>query len=129
MPEIKTVSANSQIGVMATSEGVALYPSMMPPPKPPPPGPGTHLHNLFGELGLNGWSGCPCAARARQMDAWGVEGCQEHRAEIIGWMKEAREHLTWMEMLKAATKLAFKVNPLSPLDSLLDEAIRRSAGH
>jgi hypothetical protein len=100
----------------------------------PPPlnyGPGTELKKLLADLGLNEQGGCGCAVRANQMDNWGVDGCREHREEILGWLREQQEKVGWATKLKAGalavkTGLAFSLNPFDPAPGLLDEAIRRA---
>lgn len=95
------------------------------------PAPGTHLHLLISELGGKPTSGCGCTAYAQQMDSWGVEKCREQRAEIVEHLRKAYKGTSYAELTKAIAKsvtsgLAFKLNPLDPLGSLVDEAIRRA---
>jgi hypothetical protein len=65
------------------------------------------------------------------MDAWGVAGCLTNRDQIIQWMRDGQSRWGWRDKLAAAAKavqigLAFKLNPLDPFPSLIDEAIRRA---
>lgn len=86
-------------------------------------GPGTELKKMLAEVGITGWQGCQCEARAKQMDLWGVDGCKEHYAEIIAWLHEASSHVSWGD----AFKMLKIVNWLNPYGSLVDEAIKRAA--
>jgi len=66
------------------------------------------------------------------MDAWGVEGCREHREEIVAWLRESYAATTWTERLAAGgiaiiDGLAFQLDLSDPFGSLVDEAIRRAA--
>jgi hypothetical protein len=78
--------------------------------------------------------GCgSCHKMARQMNAWGVEGCrkQEHFDYLVGHFRTHIKDYSWMERLKAAamavaTGLAFKLDWLNPIPSLISEAIRRA---
>ncbi len=94
-------------------------------------GPGTELKKILESLGIEPGPTCDCRARADQMDAWGVSGCRANRDTIIGWMREGQGRWGWKDKLSAAAKavqigLAFKLNPLDPFPSLVDEAIRRA---
>lgn len=46
----------------------------------PDHGPGTELEKIFGR---DKPEGCDCERWICQMDLWGVEGCHEHRDEIV----------------------------------------------
>ena len=96
-------------------------------------GPGTELKAILETLGIEAGPTCDCRARANQMDLWGVDGCREHREQILAWMREGQARWGWKEKLAAAAKavqsgLAFKLNPLDPFPSLVDEAIRSGRG-
>jgi hypothetical protein len=100
---------------------------------PPTGGPGAELKTLLAEMGVTEQSGCGCGSRALQMDAWGVEGCKARRAEIVAWLAEQQKARGWGATLAAGLKaitsgLAFSLDPLDPLGSLVDEAIRRAEG-
>ena len=64
------------------------------------------------------------------MDGWGVAGCRERRAEIVEWLKSQERKASWGTRLFAAfrtvTSGMWWLNPLDPLGSLTDEAIRRA---
>lgn len=105
-------------------------PAKRPAPAAPDHGPGTELVAMLASVGIEPDS-CKCKARARAMNAWGVEGCNRKRAEIVAWLTAEREARGWREKLKAAgwavlTGLVVRVNPLDQLGSLVDEAIRRA---
>lgn len=64
-----------------------------PPPAPPPPpptrgGPGTELKRLLSMVGIKAAPNCSCNARARIMDDQGVDWCEAHLEEIVGWLRE-----------------------------------------
>jgi len=91
--------------------------------------PGTALAGLLKELGLKPVKSCNCDQRAAQMDAWGVAGCIEHRAEIVAWLNEQAAQATWGTALTVgmgAYLAGIAINPLSPGDALVDEALRRA---
>lgn len=99
--------------------------------QPQPPtceGPGTELKALLASLGLTPASGCDCNARAAQMNAWGVDGCREHRDEIIAWLQEQKDKAGWLVAAQVGLKVFsepwFKMS--DPLGSMVDEAIRRA---
>ena len=64
----------------------------IPPGHEPPPshGPGTELKKLLGRIGIKASPTCTCNARAREMDAWGVEeSAKPERVEqAVGWLRE-----------------------------------------
>ncbi len=103
-----------------------------PPSRPPlTGGPGTELKALLTSLGLDSAGGCGCADRAKKMDVWGVADCEEHREEILAWLRREQAKRGWLEKTKAialavTTGLAFVLDPLDPAPGLLDEALRRA---
>jgi len=60
------------------------------------------------------------------MDAWGPAGCVGNRELIISWLHEAYETASLEETIRAGWRGAWKLNPLDPFGSLLDEAMRRA---
>jgi len=56
-------------------------------------GPGTELKRLLAGFPfyIKTTPNCRCNARARQMDVWGIEGCEERADLIVGWLKEEAE--------------------------------------
>lgn len=106
----------------------------MPPAPPVVPssqgGIGTSLKELIAELGMADFGGCGggCNSLAMQMDAWGIEGCREHREEILAQLRQHKAHMTWKQTLQAgknAVLAGLILNPLDPAPGLLDEAIQR----
>jgi hypothetical protein len=94
-------------------------------------GPGFELMAMFGELKIPEPPGCGCKSKARQMNRWGVAGCREHVDEIIGWIREAYDKSAFSVKALAAARavaigLAFHLDPLDPIPSLVAEAIRRA---
>lgn len=51
-------------------------------------GPGAQLKRLLGRIGIKASPTCSCNARAATMDRNGCEWCEEHLAEIVGWLRE-----------------------------------------
>ena len=82
-------------------------------------GPGKKLHELLGEYGITPTSDCKCQKRMRLMNTWGVDGCEERKAEIIEWLVDATVGLAVISWLPVWTKRA-------AAEWLLDEAIRRT---
>lgn len=66
-----------------------------------------------------------CSLRAGQMNAWGVEGCREHRSEIIAWIEQAAKDRSWLATIAAGVNAARHGLPLT-IAGLVEEAIRRS---
>lgn len=65
----------------------------------------------------------------RRMNHWGVSGCRANRAKIVAHLRSAYKAASYVELAKAAGKavttgLAFRINPLDPIGSIIDEAIR-----
>jgi len=94
-------------------------------------GPGHELHAIFDALGVQMQANCACRARIKQMNAWGAAGCRAHLDEIVEALDQDKDKYSWGTQFKAATKaitsgLAFKINPLNPLRSLVVEAIHRT---
>lgn len=96
--------------------------------------PGSELTSLLKELGVGEFSGCGCAAKARQMNAWGVGGCRKHRETIICWLRDNVAKLKWFDRLRIVLKgfstgLAMKLNLRDPIAALVDLAIERAAAN
>jgi hypothetical protein len=94
-------------------------------------GPGTELKALLAELGITEFKGCGCCDKVRQMDAWGIDGCKEHFAEIRAWLIEAQAKASWFDKVKAAalaatSGLATHTDPLDIAGSLVRLAIQRA---
>ena len=89
--------------------------------------PGTALKAFFASLDITPDESCQCDTLARQMDAWGIRGCSEHRAEIAAKLTEAAAKATHWQACKvaiAAAKLGVAVNPLNPGDAMVIVALR-----
>lgn len=106
-----------------------------PPPLTAKPtlgyGPGTELMKLMNSLGIKKKAGCGCAAKAEEMDRWGVAGCRQRREEIAGWLRENAKERGWMEKAKAAALataqgIAFRLDLSDLYGSLVDLAIQRA---
>lgn len=80
---------------------------------------GTKLHELLAECGVESDPNCSCKAFAGMMDQWGVQGCQQHRKEILTHLVEASDG-KWLSMMKVAARGFFSCG------QLLDEAIKRA---
>lgn len=115
---------------MAMAAGEAARQRRRTVPKPAG-GPGTELRRLLKEIGVSD-AGCGgCGSFAAEMDRWGVEGCRARRDEIAARLREQAKARGWKVLLSAAwstavSGLAFALNPLDPLGSLVDEVIRRA---
>lgn len=53
-----------------------------------PAGAGTQLKKLLAKVGIKSTENCSCNARAKLMNAHGIEWCEENISEIVGWLKE-----------------------------------------
>ena len=80
---------------------------------------GTKLHEILSECGVESAPGCSCKTFASQMDQWGVQGCQQHRKEILTHLAEASDG-QWLSMMKVAACGFFSCG------QLLDESIKRA---
>ena len=105
-------------------------------------GPGTRLRCLLAELGITevvapatGQKACGCRQLAAQMDRWGVQGCQQHRVEIIGRMMAHAKQYGWSDKLGAGVLAAVKMPGLllaavrgmdATIGWLVDEALGQS---
>jgi hypothetical protein len=102
-------------------------------PAPLPPGPGTELKKIFESLGVKP-NGCgACMATLHLMNDLGSTGCRERRDELIKDIKSRGPSYSLKMKIRAAgmaifSGLAFSINPLDPIGSLFDEAIRRFDG-
>lgn len=96
-------------------------------------GPGTELVSLFASLGIVSAADCPCKARAKQMDEWGLDACRtDRRDEILTWIREGAAGVGWLSKLwtlPLALKngLALRVNWIDPAPGLLDLALEAAA--
>lgn len=91
-------------------------------------GPGAFMLMLIQSLDVAP-ADCQCNMRAHQMDLWGVEGCQEHLDEIVGWLRMEFKRLGWINRLKVRKNavlngMVFYINAVNPVPSLVKESIR-----
>lgn len=68
--------------------------------KPVSSGPGTELKKLLSKIGINASPSCSCNSRARVMDQWGPEKCEQEIDTILGWLKEeaSKRKLPFVDM-------------------------------
>jgi len=99
----------------------------------PRAGPGTELEALLASMRVGAKTGCGCAAKARQMDRWGVAGCEAHFDTIVEWLRSTAAKYGWRDRLRAAVtlaardpRLAVRLDPRDPLPGLVAEAIARA---
>lgn len=57
-------------------------------PEPVAGGAGTELKALLSKIGITSQPDCQCNARARHMNEQGIEWCEQHIDEIVGWLRE-----------------------------------------
>jgi len=93
-------------------------------------GTGTEFKKLCEQLGITLPACGACQATLLQMNAVGVAGCREKREEFVSEIKERAKSIGWLDYVHAAANavtsgLAFSLNPLDPIGSLYDEAVRR----
>jgi hypothetical protein len=86
-------------------------------------GPGTELHKLLHAMGFTP-GGCNCDAWRDRMNTWGVDGCREHRQEIIDHLESMKDSATLKDKLRAGVLAVANGLPLT-IPGLVDEAIRR----
>ncbi len=93
-------------------------------PKTPEPapthGPGTELKKLLKRVGITASPNCSCNARARTMDQWGCDKCEERIDEIVGWLREeaTKRRLPFIDAVgRMIVKRAIKIARKSALDA------------
>lgn len=95
-------------------------------------GPGTELSLILAALGIKPDPTCDCTRKVKQMDTWGVEGCRvaANRDWLIAELEGGMNRWKWTAKLKAATLAALHgytwIDPLRPIPTLYDEAVRRA---
>jgi hypothetical protein len=67
--------------------------------------------------------GCGCKDRIRKMDAWGVEGCRKRREEMIEWLSESANAVSWSHHAILRTPMLGRIAKWK-IGQILDEAIR-----
>ena len=84
--------------------------------------PGTNLANLLKSCGVHVSVGCSCEPWIKQMDEWGVQGCVEHRQEIIDRLAEQSKRLSAKKIISAGILMMW--NGVRPtIGALVDKAI------
>jgi len=82
------------------------------PPSAPSSGPGTELKAILKDwLGIVASPNCSCNARARQMDEWGPDLCEQNLSTIVDWLGEqaAARNLPFVRFAgEQAAKLAIR---------------------
>lgn len=92
-------------------------------------GVGKNLSNIFSSIGIFA-EGCGgCYELMVKMNNWGIDGCREHKKEIVAELKQRASTKRWTDVFKAiaktgATGLAFKMPSwTNPYSSFVDMAI------
>ncbi len=93
MDEVRACIVSEDGDTITVDETHTAYPRVpkaQPAPQPPAParGPGTELKKLLKLVGITATPNCSCNARAAKMDQEGVEWCEAHLDEIVGWLRE-----------------------------------------
>lgn len=96
-----------------------------------PGGVGSEFKELASMLGVNPAPNCGCNQLSAQMDFGGVAWVKQNRPMILDRMRQNATHYKWTDTIRAAKNavlsgLAFKLSMATPIESLLDEAIRRA---
>lgn len=92
-------------------------------------GVGSCMWKILDSIGIKHTANCPCLDWAERMNAWGPDLCNKNRKQIIKHMKLSAKNYGWGDVARAIkkaikNKLIYKLNPLDPFGSLLNEAIR-----
>lgn len=93
-------------------------------------GPGSELTKLLSRIGIHKKDGCGCEKFAAEMDKLGPDGCEAELDRLVSEIEANKEKWGWniASSVKAAgaavfTGLAFKINPLKPVESCIRLAI------
>lgn len=73
----------------------------------PEGGPGTELKKLLGYIGIKAKPNCKCNARAKQMDIWGSDICEQKIDTILEWLKEESSN-RGLPFIESAAKILVK---------------------
>ncbi len=92
-------------------------------------GVGSCMWKILDSIGIKHTANCSCLDWAERMNAWGPDLCNKNRKQIIEHMKLSSKNYGWGDVARAIrkaieNKLIYKLNPLDPFGSLLNEAIR-----
>lgn len=74
-------------------------------------GPGSELKALLAKMGIKASPNCSCNARAALMDHMGIEWCEQHIDDIVGFLREeaAKRKLPFIDAAgRALVKMAIK---------------------
>ena len=82
---------------------------------------GDHLHAILEECGVKRSTCGACHELRQKMNAWGIGGCAQHRAEILQRLDSQAKTASWFETIKVAGRGYLSSG------ALLDEAIRRAS--
>lgn len=92
---------------------------------------GISLASIISSLDVKKTAGCNCDEMMARMNAWGIEGCEEHREEILAHLNKAYAELnpSWADQARMGAKalaMGIVINPFDPAGSLLNAAIERA---
>lgn len=77
----------------------------------PQRGPGTELKKLLKRIGITSSPTCSCNRRAAEMDARGIQWCEQNIEMIVGWLREeaGKRGMPFVDMAGTAlVKLAIR---------------------
>lgn len=84
--------------------------------------PGANLAMLLQKCGVHVNTGCGCEEWIGKMNAWGVDGCYEHRQEIVDRLSEQAKKLSTSQMVWTGILMMWHgIRPT--IGELVDEAI------
>lgn len=89
-------------------------------------GPGTELRRILHRVGLKPVSSCACESWEFRMNEWGVDGCIEHKSEIVSHLTTAYHATTWLQCAKAAAMAVREGIPFS-ISGIVDMAIETAS--
>ncbi len=88
-------------------------------------GVGTQLFNILQERHIESTSSCACKQMLVQMNLWGIDGCQEHREEILEHLQQAYKTADTGTKLTALGSTMLRGGPFT-LEGLLNLALDRA---
>lgn len=77
---------------------------------------GDELKALLASWSITATEDCQCEAHVKELNAWGIEACREHRETIVGWLVEEATKRGWAAQVAAKAASGW----------LVDESIRRA---
>ena len=126
---------NDEYGLTVLSRDERDWPKVPVHAWPPEDGAGSEFAALVAELGITMPDNCTCKALKNQMDMQGPAWCRDNKPQLEVQIKANAGKWGWTEKLaniatagwkSITTGLALKINPLDPIPSLFDEAVRRA---